>query len=653
MPILNTASDGLAPHHAMDPFALWAEVYDEQPNPLLSLEEDFLLQLLPQVPGLDVVDMGCGTGRWLQHLASQHPRTLVGVDDSCEMLARAEEKVGRAAMFLHADCGSALLGDGSADLCLASFVTSHVDDLERFSRQVARTLRPGGNAFITDVHPETAARLSWKRAFRYGQQSISLSTYERPIAQVISALEKQGLQVVLLLEPCFQTRQREVLLKLQKSQLADAMFQVPAIYILQVRRCITGQNPAEECFSPVRLTGARISFGPHASATAQLDLNHGSVASILSPSLRRAAQADTESLDLSGYLLLPGLINSHDHLEFGLFPNLGRGNYQNAAEWAEDIHKRDSAVIAQRRRIPKAVRCWWGAIRNLLCGATTVCHHNPLFAELARPDFPVRVLRDYEWAHSLSFDSDLATKFDGAGPDAPFVIHAGEGVDERSAEELRELERRGFLNERTVLVHALALDADTVDLLNRRCSAVVWCPTSNRFLFGNTLDGKLLSKIHSLALGSDSLLTAAGDLLDDIDFACHKRGMLPDRLYEMVYTSPARIFRMRNGEGSVKPSGVADLIAVRDKGADPAEVLAHLSGREIELVVIRSQVQLARHPIMERLPETLREGLEPLEVDGETVWLRGPIAHLCEAAVTSLHVPIQLGRKQVRYVANC
>ena len=42
-------------------FDLWAEVYDGQPNPLLALEHRELLQLLPEVRGLDILDAGCGT----------------------------------------------------------------------------------------------------------------------------------------------------------------------------------------------------------------------------------------------------------------------------------------------------------------------------------------------------------------------------------------------------------------------------------------------------------------------------------------------------------------------------------------------------------------------------------------------------------------
>jgi cytosine/adenosine deaminase-related metal-dependent hydrolase len=533
-----------------------------------------------------------------------------------------------------------------ADLCLASFVLSHVRQLEEFARQLARTLRHGGNAFITDVHPETAARLGWKRAFRYGRESISLETHERSIAEVISALEKHGFDVVLLLEPTFQTHQRRMLLELQHPHLDDATLRSPAIYILQVRLGATRQES-----SGVRVTGARISFGPRASAVAEVAVNPEVVVSIDSRPREQSLGTNAQTLDLSGYLVLPGLINSHDHLEFGLFPNLGRGGYRNAAEWADDIQQREAEVIARHRLISKRVRCWWGAIRNLLCGVTTVCHHNPLLAEFSEPSFPVRVLRDYQWAHSLSFDPEIAaTSLSDA--DTPFIIHAAEGVDESSAEELDELDRRDLLNDRAVLVHALALDDAAVSLVNRRGASIVWCPASNHFLFGTTLDRELLAKIRNLVLGSDSALTSPADLLDDIRLAFHETCIPAERLYDMIYTTPARVFRMPNGEGTLKPGGVADLIAIRDTGADPAEALANLSGSDIDLVVLRGQVHLARNPILKRLPEELRDGLEPLEVDGETVWLRASIAELFNAAAGSLEASIQVGGKRVRYVAS-
>ncbi len=54
-------------------FDTWAQVYDEQPNPLLSLEERFLRQMMPDLRDCHVLDAGCGTGRWLSLLSSHSP----------------------------------------------------------------------------------------------------------------------------------------------------------------------------------------------------------------------------------------------------------------------------------------------------------------------------------------------------------------------------------------------------------------------------------------------------------------------------------------------------------------------------------------------------------------------------------------------------
>lgn len=638
-------------YDSTDPFALWSEVYDEQPNPLLSLEEDFLPHLMPAIRTFDIVDLGCGTGRWLQRLSGGQPGSLTGIDSSREMLARAAAKVGNDAVLLRADCVSAILPAGCADLCLASFVASHVRNLDALARQFAHILRPGGAAFISDVHPGTATALGWTRAFRHGSQSISLQTYDRPIEEVIATLRKHGFQVSALIEPCFQPHHQQTLER-HSSRLDPDSLRFPAIYILHVQLGVSKRVPSTKAHdNTLRITAPKIAFGPRATASAQIQLGEGHLQVISTRSLGQPHISRSPSVDLSGYLLLPGLINAHDHLDFGLFPKLGRGGYRNSVEWASDIQSRDDAVITAHRVIPKTVRCWWGAIRNLLSGVTTVCHHNPLSPEMLDPHFPVRVLRDFDWAHSLVFEPALPEKFRHARPETPFIIHAAEGVDSNSAAEILELDRRGLLNPRTVLVHALALNAESVSLLNRRGAAVVWCPVSNKFLFGRTHDSQTIASIHHLALGSDSALTSSRGLLHDIA-AAREAGVPADCLYEMVYTNPARIFRMNSGEGTIRANGIADLIGVEYTGDDPADTLAHLEPSQIGLVVLRGRVCLVRDSLRERLPDELCDGLQPLEVAGETVWVRAPISQLLAAASDALQGPITLAEAQVRYAAG-
>src|SRR5262249_10789595 len=154
----------------------------------------FLRSLLPAVATLDVVDLGCGTGRWLATLAPQKPRSLIGVDASPEMLAQASRKVHSAAHLVLADCNCLPLPAASADLVLCSFVASYFADLAKLADQVLRVLLPGGSVFVTDLHPATTAKLGWRRGFHVAESFVNVPTFSRPITDVFAAFEKCGLQ---------------------------------------------------------------------------------------------------------------------------------------------------------------------------------------------------------------------------------------------------------------------------------------------------------------------------------------------------------------------------------------------------------------------------------------------------------------------------
>ena len=70
----------------------WASVYDHDHNPLPALEEPHVREALGDVRHLDVLDLGCGTGRHTAWLAAAGAR-VTGVDFSHEMLGRARRKV--------------------------------------------------------------------------------------------------------------------------------------------------------------------------------------------------------------------------------------------------------------------------------------------------------------------------------------------------------------------------------------------------------------------------------------------------------------------------------------------------------------------------------------------------------------------------------
>jgi cytosine/adenosine deaminase-related metal-dependent hydrolase len=542
--------------------------------------------------------------------------------------------------------------NSTADLILSSFVLSYIENVEAFARELHRVARPGATVYLSDVHPETSISCNWKRSFKVNGTEEHLHTMGHSLQQITDIFQICGFELLGRIEPSFGPQEKTAFVQNGRLESYESCANLSAIYILQLRKktaLVARPHDLPKSAKMLRVTGASYALGPDSSTDACISIEDGHIHSISSGPSRyqEIASCSSDMIDLPGYLLLPGLINAHDHLEFGLFPNLGTGPYQNSVEWAEEIHRIHASLIARFRKTPKAVRLWWGAIRNLLCGVTTVCHHNPLSRELLAADFPVRVLSKFGWAHSLEMDPNLIHNFDHTPPNLPFILHAAEGVDAKSAQEIFDLDRMQVLDDRTVLVHGLALTPKAVALLNRRRTAVIICPTSNQFLFQSAPSSALIKSLNMVVIGSDSPLTAAGDLLDEVNFAYNELGLGASSLYEMVTERSATVLRLRNGEGCLKQGSVADLIAVRNKGLTPAETIAQLTFNQVELVILSGRVQLASASLYRRLPDSFKAGLQPLIIEGHQRWLRAPIDDLLAETRKTVGRDVRLGGKKV------
>jgi len=380
------------------------------------------------------------------------------------------------------------------------------------------------------------------------------------------------------------------------------------------------------------LHGTRL-VADHARAGAiSLRILDGRIATIREENCPNDAKTDSGSIDLSGFQIMPGLINAHDHLQYALFPRLGSPPYRNYIEWGEDIHRRQADLIAQHKRVPKHVRLWWGGLRNLLCGVTTVCHHDPLWPALLEDDFPVQVVRDFGWSHSVALGTDLKGAFQNTPKHQSFVIHAAEGIDQCASKEILKLDELGLLSRQTVLVHGIGMDSDGVALLRRRGASLILCPSSNRFMFGVVPDVSLLGGVGRMALGSDSPLTALGDFLDEIRFSIRHCKLSAQSAYRMATSGAGTILRLDEGRGSIVEGGRADFFAVRHTGEPLDSRLQKLTIHDIELVMIGGEIRLASPRMLERVPCELRRGLEALQIDGSVRWLRAPIRELLMAA---------------------
>lgn len=142
----------------------WAAVYDHDANPLPALEDPHVRDALGDVRGLDVLDLGCGTGRHTAYLA-QAGAHVTAVDFSEGMLEQARRKVaGAEVRFVVHDLHDPLpFPDAAFDRIVSGLVLEHLRGPGPFFREARRVLRAGGYAVMTSVHPAMFQRGSQAR----------------------------------------------------------------------------------------------------------------------------------------------------------------------------------------------------------------------------------------------------------------------------------------------------------------------------------------------------------------------------------------------------------------------------------------------------------------------------------------------------------
>lgn len=323
-------------------------------------------------------------------------------------------------------------------------------------------------------------------------------------------------------------------------------------------------------------------------------------------------------MKLAGHAVLPALTNGHDHLQLNGIPGLpATPRFANSYEWARAFAAHFEDPDVQRARaVPLEMRHWQGALKNALCGATTVMHHDPAAVVFQQPGFPVRVVQSYGWAHSLhaAYGPPLEASYRETPAGAGWFIHLAEGTDELAARELQELRQHGCLDARTVVVHGVALrEADIEDII--ACgAAVVWCPSSNLRILGRTLSVSALRRLydaHCLALGTDSRLSGARDLLQELQLARRYSDLSAGELLELVTERSARVLRSRSASGHR-----ADHIVIRNDGGDPAQCLLRLSRHQLR-AIIRDDRPWLTDPDLEHwfIEHDIR--YEPVLLDGQ------------------------------------
>jgi adenine deaminase len=159
-----------------------------------------------------------------------------------------------------------------------------------------------------------------------------------------------------------------------------------------------------------------------------------------------------------------------------------------------------------------------------------------------------------------------------------------------------------------------------------------------------------------IALGTDSALTATGDLLDALRAARAVWNLSAAKLYRMVTEDAARILRLDDGQGLIREGGVADLIVVRDAGASPARTLLDL--RAVEMSVVSGKVRLVSNRLARYAKRQLKShefkiaGFESITVAARgRAWIDADLSALYRETASRLGDDFKLLGRRLRISA--
>jgi cytosine/adenosine deaminase-related metal-dependent hydrolase len=321
-------------------------------------------------------------------------------------------------------------------------------------------------------------------------------------------------------------------------------------------------------------------------------------------------------------IVFPGLINSHDHLDFNLFPKLGNKAYSSYTEWGKHIHKIYADEIAGVLKIPKELRNRWGVYKNLLCGVTTVVNHGE---RSGMTDTLINIYERPQSIHSIQFEKKWKKKLNNPLQiNKPAVIHIGEGTNEAARKEIDELLKWNLLNRKLIGIHGVALTPTQA----KSFKAIVWCPESNYFLLDVIAKVNHLKKFTQILFGTDSTLTGSWDIWNHIRMARKTLMLTDDELYQSLTTKAAAIWQLNTG--NIQEGLDADLVVAKAKNHSTGLASFYdTKPEDILLVIYHGKIRLFAESIYHQINGSIdTDNFDKIHIGNSIKYVQGDITGL-------------------------
>lgn len=338
--------------------------------------------------------------------------------------------------------------------------------------------------------------------------------------------------------------------------------------------------------------------------------------------------AANASIVETGGIILPGMIDTHNHIHFNIFdeddwsPSM---TYTNHDQWPNE--ERYGALVDTKQWLnneagsPVDVGCEllkYGELKGLIAGTTSIqgspgAVNRPCYGSLARTidqthnDLPEDKIQTSTIFPTTESADGVCTNFADGDTDA-YVIHIAEGVDATARAEFADLGTVTttpdcLYDPKTTIVHGTALTPAELQIMADNGMSLSWSPRSNVFLYGGGTDLSQTTDIPTalglginVALSPDWSLGGSQNLLDELRFADQVDNtqwgdiLSPQMLVEMVTIRAAEALGLEGTLGSIEVGRRADILVIDGDVSDPyGAVLAATPGL-VTLVMVDGKV---------------------------------------------------------------
>lgn len=337
-------------------------------------------------------------------------------------------------------------------------------------------------------------------------------------------------------------------------------------------------------------------------------------------------------------IIAPGLIDTHNHILFDIFDDsdwLPQRPYQNHDDWTEDANEpRYTVMVDVKQCLSDASQgkpTWcpakydgagslecemekWGELKAMIAGTTSVVGlagtAYPCFASLSRSiDTQFNGL-DADKVQTAAITPSKATA-DGvcnnyaSGKTAAYLIHVGEGLDQKARDEFAKLGAATTTPEclyapQTAITHGTSFTETEFGKMAEHQMKLTWSPASNVALYGDTTNIPMaLDAGITVSLAPDWSMGGSQNMLDEMHFAKtwsdeHWNGRLSAKdVVTMSTVNAAIVLGLADKLGTIKAGMLADVFVVSADDAArkaPYDTLVASTPKNVRLTMIGGRV---------------------------------------------------------------